>query len=305
MRAILFHNPTAGDGDHSREELLTLLRTRGIDPLYCSTRGDDFPDMLREPADLILIAGGDGTVAKVLTRVSHPPLRVGLLPLGTANNIAVSLGLSGDLARLTSDWEGSVVRPFNVGCASGPWGERRFVESVGFGALASATNKKSGKSSKISKSLIKGRETFRDCLKEAKPVEMTIEIDGEQQPGNWIAVEMMNVPATGPRLKLSEADPGDDMLDVVLIDEADRQDVLDWLNAPDDLPPPVPAIRGREIRFRWSGKPLLRIDDDTPDAPEDGDAEISVKLESHALSILARPWGAGVQEIGVEPLSEE
>lgn len=304
MRAILFHNPGAGDGKHSSKELLDLLRAAGIEARYCATDDDDFAEMLGEPVELVVIAGGDGTVAKVLTRLSSREALVGLLPLGTANNIALSLGLTADIAELIGDWSKSRVRRFDAGLIAGPWGECRFVESVGLGALAKSTKKKK-KSGKISKTLLKGRKAFCEAIESGEPHALTLEIDGERRSGEWIAIEIMNIPATGPRLKLSDADPGDGKLDVVLIGEGDRDRVLAWMEAADDLPLPVPAIRAREVRFDWTGSPTLRIDDTRPAPPEDDEpAEIRVGLSPHAFSILARPQGDRPEEVGVEPLQE-
>ena len=66
MFAILCHNPTAGAGNHSKKELLAALELAEVEAEYCSTKGDDFPEMLKQPIELIISAGGDGTVAKVI-----------------------------------------------------------------------------------------------------------------------------------------------------------------------------------------------------------------------------------------------
>jgi len=77
MRAMLFHNPEAGEADHSRKLLVTLLGKAGLAATYYSTRGPVFSEMLEEKADLFIAAGGDGTVGKVLRGMPGPAHSVG------------------------------------------------------------------------------------------------------------------------------------------------------------------------------------------------------------------------------------
>ena len=95
MRAILFHNPTAGWGKFTKKELMTALRLGGLTPHYCSTKGRRFKKTLHQPADLVVVAGGDGTVTKVIAQMPDLRIPVAILPLGSANNIARSFGVAG------------------------------------------------------------------------------------------------------------------------------------------------------------------------------------------------------------------
>ncbi|MPZ55439.1 MAG: hypothetical protein GEU91_02865 [Rhizobiales bacterium] len=66
MRALLFHNPSAGEEDHAGKMLLAMLHKAGLSTTYCSSKSSEFPDILHERADLFVAAGGDGTVGKIL-----------------------------------------------------------------------------------------------------------------------------------------------------------------------------------------------------------------------------------------------
>lgn len=66
MRTILFHNPEAGDGDHSAADCRDMLEKVGYSTSCWSTRNENWREALDEPVDLRVVAGGDGTVAKVL-----------------------------------------------------------------------------------------------------------------------------------------------------------------------------------------------------------------------------------------------
>ena len=69
MRVTLMHNETAGAGS-SHEEIESLLERAGCAVTYQSTRKATFENALDRPADLVLIAGGDGTVTKVARRLA-------------------------------------------------------------------------------------------------------------------------------------------------------------------------------------------------------------------------------------------
>src|SRR3954471_23533962 len=101
MKSVkLFHNPTAGEGDHSRQSLVTQIEKAGYDCSYSSTKKEGIEETTPKDADILVVVGGDGTVRKLAAHLLEQPLRqkagpIGLLPAGTANNIARTLGIKG------------------------------------------------------------------------------------------------------------------------------------------------------------------------------------------------------------------
>jgi diacylglycerol kinase (ATP) len=87
---------------------------------------------LKKKIDLVLVAGGDGSVSKVACRLvamsSKVPLAV--LPLGTANNFARSLGFCLSAKELIEQLNDGRCDTFDVGLARGPWGKRYFFEGA-------------------------------------------------------------------------------------------------------------------------------------------------------------------------------
>src|SRR5258708_31345162 len=59
---------------------------------------EDFTHQLTAKATVV-VAGGDGTVGYVARRLAGSKRRLGILPLGTFNNLALGLGLPEDLDR--------------------------------------------------------------------------------------------------------------------------------------------------------------------------------------------------------------
>src|SRR6185369_915874 len=96
----------------------------------------DQHDQALAGSELIVIAGGDGTVQRVATELAWRELPLAILPLGTANNIATSLGIEGPTEALVAGWATARRSPLDLGVATGPWGTRRFIESVGGGLVS-------------------------------------------------------------------------------------------------------------------------------------------------------------------------
>src|SRR5256885_5736787 len=138
MRVPLIRNPGAGNEGHpGAEDLKRLVRASGHEVSYVSSEQAGWEAALDRPADLIAIAGGDGTVGGVAKRVAGRGVPLTALPMGTANNIARTLGLADvPIERLIAGWkQGRRVR-LDLGAANGPWGARAFVEGAGVGLFA-------------------------------------------------------------------------------------------------------------------------------------------------------------------------
>src|SRR5437016_1982998 len=94
----LIHNPDAGNENHSEEKLVSLLEANGFECRYNSMNKKNWKKM-QGNVDFIVAAGGDGTIRKITKRLldrklSEKTWPIGLLPLGTANNIAQTLHIN-------------------------------------------------------------------------------------------------------------------------------------------------------------------------------------------------------------------
>jgi diacylglycerol kinase (ATP) len=110
MRATLFHNPSAGH-KADKDDILAAMKLADFDVRYVSVKQDDVEKALEKKTDLIVVAGGDGTITQILTKLPDRSTPVAVLPLGTANNIARSLGVAGTPQELVETWKPDNVRP--------------------------------------------------------------------------------------------------------------------------------------------------------------------------------------------------
>ena len=155
---LLLVNPTAGgkpgagpglDDDPERlrpDALEASLRERGLDVrLHVLAEGDDAGELARAAADAgsdVVVAGGDGTVSRVAAMVvDHPEATLGILAMGSFNNMARGFGIpvtldealgvlgAGSSAAVDTGWVvGDPGRPFFEAAGVG-------VEAIGFLAI--------------------------------------------------------------------------------------------------------------------------------------------------------------------------
>jgi len=94
MRATVIHNPAAGDGNLPTDELLACVRAAGLVPTCVDSKDPDLAAALNRPADLVVVAGGDGTALRAVAQLAHPEVPLLIVPLGTANNIASTFNVA-------------------------------------------------------------------------------------------------------------------------------------------------------------------------------------------------------------------
>ncbi len=287
MRVLLCHNPTAGNkGGHDKDSILAALKLADYDVRYSSLKDERFKSAFDKPVDLIVAAGGDGTLAQVLTTLPDRSLPVAILPLGTANNFARSLGIAGTPQELVEMWDIERSCPVSLGVASGQWGRSLFLEGFGVGVfpafLKQATK---GKKAEGADNLRKGRQVFQKVMKRAAPVEVTMKIGGKTYERSVLGIEVCNIAFTGPGLPIAaSADVSDDKLDAVIFEAERRQELIDWIDAPQDGKPPVSNRKVSKIEITWQGAPT-RVDDEYFEAA-DREQTVEIACDETPVRVL-------------------
>jgi diacylglycerol kinase (ATP) len=289
------HNPTAGDERHSRESLVAILAEAGHDVIYQSIKDERWEKALSEDAELVVVAGGDGTVRKVFKALSGARTPVTLLPVGSANNIARTLGFEhDDAARLVRDWAEGKTRPYDLGRIELLGGVTAFVESTGGGIFADALVRAKQVDKEGRDKVDQGLRLLREVVEEEPSRPWELELDGHNVSGELLAVEAMNVRETGPNVLLApDADPGDGLLDVVLVTAEDREALVAYLagrieNRPTGTPR-LPTRRGRTLVIRRPPRDCtLRVDDEVlAENPEhDGIDAARASIDPARLTVL-------------------
>jgi diacylglycerol kinase family enzyme len=135
-RPVLLMNPKSGDGKVGRFNLVEEARRRGIEPVVLAP-GDDLLALagqaVAEGADVIGMAGGDGSQALVAGVASRHDVGFVCVPAGTRNHLAMDLGLDRDDVVGALDAFGKAVeRRIDLGLV----GDRVFVNNATAGLYA-------------------------------------------------------------------------------------------------------------------------------------------------------------------------
>jgi diacylglycerol kinase (ATP) len=298
MRITLIHNPKAGDARHGKEQLMAALAEAGHHATYQSTKEPGFKKALKQPADLVLAAGGDGTIGKVAFRLIDSGIPLSVLPLGTANNLARALGFVASPEEIIARLEGGKKQVFDVGLATGPWGDRYFFEGVGGGLLADyvraakKAEKRNGKAEKLSKEQQMARHgaLLRRMLHDYPARQWKIEIDGRDISGRYILWEAMNIRSVGPALHLApRAETRDGRFDFVCARAADRALLMEHFDARvagKKSKSPLPTRRFRDLRIVWKGSTIHLDDELWRNKKNKSSDEIKITVKPSALIVL-------------------
>jgi len=294
MKIDLVYNPTAGTGTEIAE-ILELLAEAGHRVRHRSSKGK-WRDLLQDSGKLLVAAGGDGTVRKVALAAAETGRPFAILPVGTANNVAKSLGIVGTTREAIASWSanGDGV-PFDVGEASATWGRTRFIESVGGGLFADLLGREDeiGVGHElVGREMDQALHVLLEELRAARPARWRLEIDGEDHSGDYLAVEVLNIRFAGPNVPLdTRATPTDGVFDVAMIGEAERGDLERYLEdrlhlASGNIPRHT-VRRGREIRLVPPPGARVRADDRLwPKRPIDAPSWIRIRCRPGAARLV-------------------
>jgi diacylglycerol kinase (ATP) len=247
MRVALYHNPTAGQQAYTSGDLLRLLRDAGHEPRTFDENQHKLGEAIAGRPDVVIAAGGDGTVAEAVIALRDRDVDIPLyvLPMGTSNNIAFSLGVRDTVPVLIQALASARQSTLDVGLASTKGAYASFVEAVGAGFFGVTMNEAGSMRERFRAAVRKvrgdeqGEEEVRAAargmarrIRDFAPRIYTVTADGRDLSGEYLAVEVMNIQAIGPRMRLApDANHRDGLLDLVLIRPEERASLADTIEA--------------------------------------------------------------------------
>ncbi len=134
-RITVVFNPAAGRSRRDRlETVVENLQSLGCEVSLRETEAPGHAehiarDMDPSMADILVAAGGDGTVNEVVNGLRGKNVALAVIPLGTANVLADEVGLGRKPAAIAQAIATGPLKPIRVGTANG----RRFVMMAGAG----------------------------------------------------------------------------------------------------------------------------------------------------------------------------
>ena len=273
--------------------LRELIEREGHELVRVIEHSSDHAQLADPPAELVVAAGGDGTVARAVRAIHGRGVPLAVLPLGTANNIAFTLGLDGPLERLVRSWHDAPARPFDTGVLSGTNGPHPFVEGLGGGlveaCLTSFRRRPLRGGEPPPWQLVRALRRYAQTLARLRPRPWSWTIDGSARTRECLLLEVMNIRAVGPNLELAPAaSPSDGLLTVVTAHEADRPALSAYI---------ADRLAGRDARIELPFESarcvdildpeLLHVDDTLVHVPPGSTA--SIRIQAAGVTVLAPP----------------
>ena len=249
----------------------------------------DVERLANPPAELVVAAGGDGTISAVARALAGTGVPLAILPLGTANNIAFTLGIDGPDDQLAASWHTAQPQPLDLGSLRGDWGTRRFVEGAGGGLVEACMRairlRPVPSDEPATWQVVRALRRYTDTLDRLAPLPWVYSVDGSRRTGEFLLVEVLNMRAVGPNLEFAPgADPGDGRLAVVAAGDEHREVVASYL---------ADRLSGRESVLKLPVESATHVEILTPhplhvdDALLDSSAgPISIDVEASALTVL-------------------
>lgn len=289
MDVVLFYSQSAGDGVGLAR--LRNVVTRAGHKLVRVVERHHNPELLLDvSADLVVAAGGDGTVGAAARALVGRGVPLGVLPLGTANNVARSLGIAGAPDDVAASWHTARKRPLDLGRVRIADTEITFLEAVGGGLIAAGIaaheNTPGADAAPAQQKIPDAVRAYLDALERLEPRQCRVSFDGEAQSGSLLLVEALNMQSVGPRLELaSNVDSSDGRFAVVTATAADRgalREYLERLDGEDARPSGLSTRSAREVTIR--GWDRLHVDDRVFEI--DPGTPVVLSLDPGALDVM-------------------
>ena len=287
---IVNANAGALHGTAGPEELTRLAAEAGLPVEIIATESVDamretLRRLDRENAPRVAVSGGDGTVGLAAQELAHSKVALGIVPQGTANNFAHSLGLPVDPVEALRVIAAGHARDIDLGRV----GDRFFIESAGVGLFADMLRENSGATDK---NLIRILAAVLKVLVRARARGLRLIVDGQVHAERALLCEVANTYRIATALPIApEAKLADGLLNVVVIGDVPRRELPRYLSAllnraHRDLPG-VTTLRAREVCIESRRPMAVHADDQVI-----GNTPTAIQVVPGALRVLV-PQQAG------------
>lgn len=284
-RTLLIANSHSGsDGDSLSEALQQLqgsVETTWIEP------SDDLPAKIREASpevDRIIVCGGDGTVNRALDALVEAGLPVGLVPTGTANDLARSLGIPADPLQAMQIINNGHQRKIDIARVNGI----SFVNALGMG-LGPETTREMDSDEKSTFGVGAYLLGLLRALRKIPRFNARIESDGLDRKGRYVQITVANGIHYGGGMTVSDQARLDDArLDVLLVKAKSR-----WKLFANGLKFKTGFVDNSEVLEHWQCRKIRIETDPALEVTADGEfltqTPLTCEVIPGVLRILAPP----------------
>ena len=200
--AVVVHRGSGG-GDSDLDDALAVLRDAGLDVAVTRCDGiDSFRAAVAEAAATgatVVIGGGDGSLSASLPLILEHGCTLGILPMGTANDLARSLRIPFDLVDAAQVIAADRHRQIDVGLVNG----RPFFNVASVGFTTEVARRHSGER-KQRLGLLNYPLCWLEALRDFRPPRATLRCDDEVHRGRFMIVSVANGRYHGGGLTIAE-----------------------------------------------------------------------------------------------------
>ncbi len=291
MRAKLIFNPSAGAARGSPIDLVDVIHEmqawKLIPEAYLVEPGCDLPgvvrDAIRKGFRMFVVCGGDGTISAVARTLAGTRATLGVIPIGTQNNTALSLGISNDVPAAIAILRTGRRMKVDVGMATCGNIQTPFLEVCSVGLIStlfpSADDIQHGNLARVG--------DFLATLASSPPAEIHLYLDNQEEIHNLGHVVLVsNMPYIGVHYQVgSSASFGDGLLDVLFFADLSKLDLLSYvfqgvgIDRPED-----PRIQHYHVRrVEIETHPAMPV---MADGTGLGEGSVRIEVRRHALTVM-------------------
>ena len=239
--------------------------------------------------------GGDDTIEAIIRGIAGSKARLGMIPVGTANNLAKSLGIPEDPLQACALIADGHFRKLDLGQVKVGKGKKfPFFELVTVG-IGAAVYHDALHASKGRLSSLKG--AIQTVLAHETKPKVTVMMDGESSVTlETMLVIVSNVPLIGPNMLVApDASMDDGLFDVSVYPDFSKSEVLTYstkvMNEGSTDDGKIQRYRARKLKIKAS--PKLEV---MADGVMLGKGKVKIKVLPGALRVIAPEVGTGVEK---------
>jgi len=291
MRAKLIFNPSAGAARGSPIEIVDVIHEmqtwKLVPEAYLVEPGCDLPGAVRtalaQGIRMFVVCGGDGTISAVARTLAGTPATLGVIPIGTQNNTALSLGIPNDIPAAIAILRNGRRIKVDVGMATCGNINTPFLEVCSVGLVStlfsSADDIQHGNLARVG--------DFLATLVASPPAEIHLLLENKQEIhelGHVVLVS--NMPFIGFHYQVgSLASFKDGLLDVLFFADLSKLDLLGYvLQGVGEGKPEDPRIQHYHVRrVEIDTHPAMAV---MADGSALGEGRVRIEVRRRVLAVM-------------------
>ncbi len=217
IRVLLAVNRYSRRGRGAVRRIETALKTSGhsVTIVECDRDPERFSSRIavaRGRADAVVIGGGDGTIVAAIAGLREAGLPLLVVPLGTTNELARTLGIPNDITAACRLIATGIVEAIDVGCVNG----RYFMNEASIGLSNHVVRNQTGEVKSRYGMLSIPIATIRS-LRAMRPYRLEVERGGERFPFRSVQMTVANSHRFGGFVRDDDASIADGSLNLYTI----------------------------------------------------------------------------------------